>query len=343
MKKGKKYQVFLSSTLIDLIEERNAIINCIINIGDIAAGMELFQAADDTQWDVIKKKIDESDYYVLIISDRYGSVDDDGIGYTEKEYDYALSIGKPAIAFVRDHHSIEKLPFDFRESDNKLKLKEFKEKIHKRLFKYWSTREDLTNKFHWAYDDLKEDKPQIGWVRANSKELNVYNVFFYTQDERPSHLLFPNIIEGAKKIRLLVRTGVNLLSQYERNLKEQLVKGCEIEFLCVSDQVAESSPQLYGTGDMFKENFEKIKVHLRRLKNIADSSITLKTIEYAPTLSVMYIEKEDSAFVVVQLYFIYSRIGRDRPMFILQPEDHWFSIFKDEIDFLWEKGVPFNL
>jgi len=48
--------------------------------------MEMFNAGDESQWELIKRAIDRTDYYIVIIGYKYGSVDDD-IGYTEKEYD----------------------------------------------------------------------------------------------------------------------------------------------------------------------------------------------------------------------------------------------------------------
>ena len=62
--------------------------------------MELFPAEDSTAWDHIKREIDESDIYLLIISGRYGSVDDTGLSFTEREYRYALETGKSILAFV---------------------------------------------------------------------------------------------------------------------------------------------------------------------------------------------------------------------------------------------------
>lgn len=63
-----KYRVFVSSTFADLQDERRAVIEMIINMGHIPVGMEAFQASDDSQWEYIKRRIDESDYYVLIIA-----------------------------------------------------------------------------------------------------------------------------------------------------------------------------------------------------------------------------------------------------------------------------------
>ena len=47
----KRYQVFVSSTYADLKEERKAIIQTLIELGCIPAGMELFPAADEEQFE----------------------------------------------------------------------------------------------------------------------------------------------------------------------------------------------------------------------------------------------------------------------------------------------------
>ncbi|QLQ19617.1 MAG: DUF4062 domain-containing protein [Exiguobacterium profundum] len=65
---NKKFQVFISSTYEDLIEERKSVEETIIRSGDIPVGMEAFPAADDEQFEFIKTIIDACDYYVLIIA-----------------------------------------------------------------------------------------------------------------------------------------------------------------------------------------------------------------------------------------------------------------------------------
>ena len=83
----KRHQVFISSTYTDLADERREVIQALLELDCIPVGMEIFPAANDDQWTFIKKVIDESDYYLLIIGNRYGSTDNMGISYTEKEYD----------------------------------------------------------------------------------------------------------------------------------------------------------------------------------------------------------------------------------------------------------------
>jgi len=95
----KKYQVFVSSTFRDLQDERKQVIQALLELDCIPCGMELFQASDDDQWTLIKRVIDDCDYYLVVIAGRYGSMKD-GVSYTEREYDYAVSQNKPVIAFL---------------------------------------------------------------------------------------------------------------------------------------------------------------------------------------------------------------------------------------------------
>ncbi len=103
----KRYQVFLSSTYEDLKEERLEVIQALLEMDCIPCGMEYFPASNDSQWNFIKKLIDICDYYIVIIGGRYGSMDENGIGYTEKEYKYAIENKIPVIGFtIKDPSSI---------------------------------------------------------------------------------------------------------------------------------------------------------------------------------------------------------------------------------------------
>ena len=125
----KRYQVFISSTFRDLLRERQAVLKAVLEFDHMPAGMELFPASDDAAWQLITDVIDASDYYVVIIGGRYGSLDDAGIGYTEKEYDYAVSLKKPVIPLL--HQNPNNLPRDKTETETGAweKLKTFREKV----------------------------------------------------------------------------------------------------------------------------------------------------------------------------------------------------------------------
>ncbi len=169
----KKYQVFISSTYNDLKEERQCAISCLLDMNCIPVGMEQFPASSLSQWDYIKKMIDMSDYYVLIVAGKYGSIDsDENISYTEKEYNYAISKKNPVLTFLFD--DIRNLSFGkVEESDEgRAKIETFRNKLisANRLVKFYTGIDDLKTKITTAIYQAINDSPAIGWVRADKIE-----------------------------------------------------------------------------------------------------------------------------------------------------------------------------
>lgn len=163
----KRFQVFISSTFKDLEEERQEVMHALLELDCMPSGMELFPAANESQWSLIKKVIDDCDYYLLILAGRYGSIGPDGVSYTEMEYRYALSTNKPVIAFV--HRDPGKIIADKSESteEGKAKLAEFRSSVEKRLCKLWETPQELGSVVSRSLVQLIKSTPAIGWVRAN--------------------------------------------------------------------------------------------------------------------------------------------------------------------------------
>lgn len=165
----KKYQVFVSSTFQDLIEERKAVIYNILNLDHIPAGMESFPSAGIGQLDYIKKIIDECDYYILIIGGRYGSMDENGISYTEREYDYAVDRRKFVLAFV--HSNPDAIPVGKSDIDSNVveALHAFRNKVMTgRLVKQWSTQQELELSVLQSLIQAFTKFPQVGWIRGDS-------------------------------------------------------------------------------------------------------------------------------------------------------------------------------
>jgi hypothetical protein len=166
---NKKYQVFVSSTFRDLSEERQDAIRTILDLGHIPAGMELFPASDTEQLSYIKKVIDECDYYVLITGGRYGSLDEAGVSFTEREYDYAVETGKIVLAFV--HGDPDIIPVGKSDTSGRLleHLAAFKAKVMTgRLVRLWTTREQLESLVTKSLVRAIADYPAIGWVRGDT-------------------------------------------------------------------------------------------------------------------------------------------------------------------------------
>lgn len=134
----------------------------------IPAGMELFPAADEEQWQFIERVIDDCDYYLLIIGGRYGSLSSEGISYTEKEFDYAVAKGLRVVALI--HGKPDEIPSGKSEADPALraKLVAFREKVKTgRLVKFWEKADELPGLVSLSLTKTIKTYPAIGWVRAN--------------------------------------------------------------------------------------------------------------------------------------------------------------------------------
>jgi DNA-binding PadR family transcriptional regulator len=162
-----KYQIFVSSTYEDLKEEREQVIKAILEMGHIPVGMEMFSAADDEQWKIITRQIDDSDYYVIIAAHRYGSTDPHGLSYTEKEYDYALKKGVPALGFLINESASWSTQKIEKDQSKLLKLNSFKAKIKSKMVNFWDTKNDLHAKVSIALMKSFTANPRTGWIRAN--------------------------------------------------------------------------------------------------------------------------------------------------------------------------------
>ena len=145
--------------------------------------------------DVIKRVIDECDYYVLIIGGRYGSITKDGISYTEKEYRYAKKLGIPVLAFV--HTNPENIAAGKTEKDEALrnKLEEFrKEVMTDHPVRSWSSASELGGLVSRSLVREIKIHPRPGWIRN----------------------------DGSSPIALLEK--INKITEENQELREALVK-----------------------------------------------------------------------------------------------------------------------
>lgn len=163
----KIYQVFVSSTFEDLQEERKEVMQALLELDCMPAGMELFPASNDDQWTLIKRVIDTCDYYLLIIGGRYGSVNEKGISYTQMEFEYAQEIGKPIISFLPQNPETIPAGKSEKDSEKQQKLEAFKNLAKRKLVKYWENPEQLGSIVSRSMIKLIKDFPAEGWVKAN--------------------------------------------------------------------------------------------------------------------------------------------------------------------------------
>lgn len=172
---NKKLQVFVSSTYTDLIEERQAVVQAILDAGHIPAGMELFKAGNESQLKTIYKWIDESDVYMLILGGRYGTIEEkSGKSYTQLEYEYALSKNIPIFAVVlSDSFLTQKITsLGLKNATEQIapdKYQTFKTLVMSKVIRKVDDYKDIKIAICLSLNDLINEYNFTGWIRDDSK------------------------------------------------------------------------------------------------------------------------------------------------------------------------------
>lgn len=287
----KRYQIFVSSTFNDLQEERAEIAKILHKMKCIASGMEYFPAIDEEQLSYIKREIDYSDYYVLIIGGRYGSVALDGISYTEKEYDYAVSIGRKVIALI--HSDPDSIPVGKSEITDtaRTRLREFRQKAaSERLVVFWNTKQDLYRDFQISLYQTINDYPEVGWVRAD-KVSNLEHLEELIRLKDENQKLKETIAESKKtannKIGLAsLDDSFTIKYKYRHNTSDNYLRDRSIDLTWreIFDEIA---PHLIETpNDFLVRNL--LKNAIRRRKDYDYKSMELEDYNFK-TISVQLI------------------------------------------------------
>ncbi|MFD2332267.1 DUF4062 domain-containing protein [Cohnella sp. GCM10020058] len=172
---NKKLQVFISSTFIDLQEERQAAVEAVLRAGHIPAGMELFTPADQSQKDTIERWIRESDVYLLILGGRYGAIEPvSKKSYTHWEYDLAGTLGIPRFSVViKDRaldEKIKSMGAAALERENTQAYNDFKSTVLSRISHFFDDTKDIKLTILQALGDFKNDDNLSGWISGKEIE-----------------------------------------------------------------------------------------------------------------------------------------------------------------------------
>ncbi len=219
---NKKLQVFVSSTYTDLIEERQAAVQAILDAGHIPAGMELFKAGNRSQLETIYKWIDESDIYMLILGGRYGSIESkSGKSYTQLEYEYAINNNIPVFSVVLTNkflHYKASLQDEDKifEKDNIQKYQTFKSFVMSKIIRQVDNLDKISITIHTTLLEFLNDTSLnlVGWVKDTEQQnMNCLN-------DEYSKLLLENHNLLKEKIKSL--NTITQLKIQKTNLENEL-------------------------------------------------------------------------------------------------------------------------
>lgn len=260
MRNKVRYQVFVSSTFRDLVAERQAVLNAILRMGHFPAGMEMFPGSDSDAWSIIERVISESDIYLLIIGGKYGTIDSGvGISYTEKEFDFAISMNKPIVVFPHgDPNAIVAGKSELDATSRKM-LDQFRARAelgrHRRT---WLDAKDLMYEVTHALQHVMETNDLRGWTRTDEidstellKQLNdVRSELAATTKERDSlrqQIDSQEIIEGIAcgddSYTLLIGEAAKPGKESGAKEQERLVVTWDEIFLAIAEKISHPSPE----------------------------------------------------------------------------------------------------
>ena len=162
-----------------------------LQLGHIPIGMEMFNPADEEQWQTIIRTIHVCDYYCVIVAQRYGSTND-GMSYTEKEYEYAQATGVPILRFILNDDAPWPTTYGESTESSRHALSSFRRKLKSRLVAFWSNTNELQYKFAAALPHAIEIHPRPGWVRQdNNPEIDNATAAFVSTSNQSLQVTMP--------------------------------------------------------------------------------------------------------------------------------------------------------
>jgi len=168
----RKLQVFISSTYTDMLAERQAAVEAVLRAGHIPAGMELFAAGDESQLETIRRWIDDSDAFMLILGGRYGTIEPrSGKSYIQLEYEYAAERNKPFFAAVISDANLEAkvkaAGTPAIETLHGVQLEAFRATVTSKISRFFGDVNELKLIVFESLAHLARNEALAGWIRGN--------------------------------------------------------------------------------------------------------------------------------------------------------------------------------
>lgn len=237
----KKYQIFISSTYMDLKEIRLIAFTTILEMGHIPVGLDIFKTPDEyTTEKYVSKYIDASQLIVVIIGNRYGSIAESGKSYVEEESIYALSKNKKVLFFVNSQ---------YRKVDNPNYQRFVRNILNNNLVILWNNEIDFRVKLvSNVSQTLTNFPPNTYWIKSSSA--------LDTSDDYLSNLktlLGSNVDEENVDILGLMLHNLKEIGEFYVLTKEQAKKSFHLSVgMCIAGFVLFAGASILSL--VWKEN-----------------------------------------------------------------------------------------
>ncbi|MFV8270302.1 DUF4062 domain-containing protein [Flavobacterium sp. GT2N3] len=257
--------VFISSTFVDLKEERKKVWDTLEKFDVTVKGMEQFGARTSNPLTTCISEVEQSDIYVGIIGMRYGSEEpNSGKSYSQLEYEKAVKQNKEILIYLIDEESSPVIP-NLIQFDKIQKLNNFKAILKdKHTIDTFSNSQDLVTKLQRKFKELLTPKATAVIEDEYENTNKILNLFF----------LVPAAYSG-REIKLKIK-----FKRQPLPVSKAICKNFNFEFgKTIVSQIEVVHPEL-----KFK-NFRHIFIEFEQFKKF----ITLnKSIEYEIFAKVLF-------------------------------------------------------
>ena len=260
----KIYTAFISSAFKDLRGERKTVIDILLDFRIMPIGMEHFTITTNGEFSDIEDLIDDSDFFIMLLGENYGSCDKEGVSWTEREYIYAIKKHKPIVAIICDELANNRKKDRILLNDDQIKQIEFVDKI---AFPREVTPEFDLRTILSQFLNTCDFSKCIGWTRTegswfNSEELqkwkddnrvfdlsgNWYHVHLSDDDESYIRIGTANIEQEffPEKYHNLHIEGLNYSVQYYDTQNHIMYENKMKSSKFVGDYVLKENGEIFG-------------------------------------------------------------------------------------------------
>lgn len=331
---NKMYRVFVSSTYLDLQEERKIVMDSLVQMDCLPVGMEMFPASNDKQMTLIKKAIDSCDLYVLLIAGRYGTIaPDENISYTEKEYEYACSRKKIILPFLYDN--VNDLPGNKCDNNasKKKQLLAFRKRIEKvHYYKSWKDKQDLKNSISVSLHAFFNEHSELGYTYGEGQETSVSltNNFNFRE-------VSDKMMEAKETYVFALGCTVTmpLLKDRTSNLDE--MQQPKFKFLLMQPDGDAVKLAAMRANEDIEDMISTYSINMKKVRSIPNSEC--RTLDYLPPYNMfIFNPNADDAEMIIHIAGWKTPSENSRPALRIYKNIHraWFDYFLNQFQKMWE-------
>ena len=129
--------------------------------------MEFFPGSEREPIEVIKRKMDECDYFLLVMKGKYGSIcKETGKSFTEMEYEYALEKDIPTLIFIySEPQNLRASEVEYDDFERRQKLELFIGRIKQHTVSGWTNAFALSKEVVISMNYMVENNKRAGYRR----------------------------------------------------------------------------------------------------------------------------------------------------------------------------------